>query len=202
MKYLILNFLLLFITHSCKQKPASEPKQTAVINIESKTVVLVPLGKISPKTVLDIKIGLQPIFKRVNLQGNTRMPKQAFYAPRNRYRADTLIRWMSRRAKENEVYVGITEQDISTTKGQFADYGVVGLGFQPGKACVVSNFRLKDKRSFYKVVIHELGHTAGLPHCPNMSCFMRDADGGDHTNEEKGFCDKCKLFLQRKGWRL
>jgi len=130
------------------------------------------------------------------------MPDAAYYAPRKRYRADTLIHWMSSRAKDNEVYAGITMQDISTTKGDNPDYGVMGLGFKPGKACVASSFRLRDKKNFFKVLIHELGHTAGLPHCPEKTCFMRDAEGRDPTGEEKEFCTKCKSYLKEKGWKL
>lgn len=107
---------------------------------------------------------------------------------------------MRDRAASHEVYIGITMQDISTTKGNNPDYGVMGLGFQPGKACIASNFRLRDKKNFFKVALHELGHTTGLPHCPEKTCFMRDAEGGDPTGEESGFCTKCKNYLIKKGW--
>ncbi|MGB3008377.1 MAG: matrixin family metalloprotease, partial [Chitinophagaceae bacterium] len=100
------------------------------------------------------------------------------------------------------VYVGITMNDISTTKGDVFDYGVMGLGFMPGHACVASNFRLREKKNFFKVAIHELGHTTGLPHCPDKTCYMRDAEGGDHTNLEKGFCPDCKKHLVNCGWNL
>lgn len=109
---------------------------------------------------------------------------------------------MQERAKEGEVYVGLTMQDISTTKGDNPDHGIMGLGFRPGKACIASSFRIRDKKNFFKVVIHELGHTTGLPHCPETTCFMRDAKGGDPTREEKEFCNTCTLYLQSRGWRL
>jgi archaemetzincin len=81
----------------------------------------------------------------------------------------------------------------------------MGLGFCPGNVCVASTFRLSKKNlkeQFYKVAIHELGHTQGLPHCEDKSCFMRDAEGGNPLNEEHGFCEVCKLFLKSKGWEL
>jgi archaemetzincin len=31
---------------------------------------------------------------------------------------------------------------------------------------------------------------------------MRDAEGGNPTDEETGFCPSCKEFLIRKGWQL
>ncbi len=81
----------------------------------------------------------------------------------------------------------------------------MGFGYNPGNACVVSSFRLSkanQQEQFYKVAIHELGHTQGLPHCEEKTCFMRDAEGGNPLNEEKDFCPACKSFLKGKGWRL
>lgn len=130
------------------------------------------------------------------------LPAAAFYAPRNRYRADTIIQWLQRRASANETYIAVTNADISTTKGPYKDFGVMGLGYQPGKACVASAYRLKNKNNLYKVVIHELGHTAGLPHCPDKSCYLRDAKEGDPTAEEKAFCEQCSTYLKKKGWNL
>lgn len=126
----------------------------------------------------------------------------AFYSPRNRYRADSLIHWMGRQAKTNEVYLGITQTDISTSSRGYKDWGVMGLGFCPGNAAVASSHRLKNKSHFWKVALHELGHTAGLQHCPVKTCLMRDAQGGDPTGEEKEFCNTCKSVLTKQGWKL
>jgi len=133
------------------------------------------------------------------------LPAQAFYKPRQRYRADSIIEWLSRKAPEHSVVVGLTSKDISTTKGKVADWGVLGLGFEPGNACVVSTFRLSKRNlldQLFKVSVHELGHTQGLPHCPDKTCYMADAEGGNPTDGETGFCDQCKARLKAKGWQL
>jgi archaemetzincin len=81
----------------------------------------------------------------------------------------------------------------------------MGLGFEPGNACVISTFRLSKTNfaaQFYKVALHELGHTQGLPHCPNKTCLMRDAEGSNHLDEETGFCPSCKAYLKSKGWLI
>ena len=86
-----------------------------------------------------------------------------------------------------------------------ADFGVMGLGYRPGNACVASTFRLNAENKseqFYKVAIHELGHTQGLKHCPDKTCFMRDAEGKNPTNEEKDFCQNCKKVLRSKHWKI
>lgn len=163
---------------------------------------ILPLGRVKENYTREAYDNIQKIAGHAVLLPATEIPAMAFYAPRNRYRADSLIRWMSKQAKANEIYIGITTQDISTTKGEYADYGVMGLGYCPGKACIVSSYRLKNKQHFYKLVIHELGHNMGLQHCPVPTCYMRDAKGGDPTEEEKGFCKQCAAYLQKKGWNL
>lgn len=196
--------LLLFLAacqagpdRSKKQEPGKEEKKVVSVVIK-----ILPLGKTSPDFISTTFTQLKQIVSNVELLPHEEMPVSAYYAPRKRYRADTLIHRMSDRAKENEVYLGITRQDISTTKGSNPDHGIMGLGFQPGKACVASDFRLRNKKNFFKVVIHELGHTTGLRHCPEKTCFMRDAEGGDPTGEEKEFCEKCRGYLENKGWNL
>lgn len=99
----------------------------------------------------------------------------------------------------------MTDKDISTKKGDVVDWGVMGLAFCPGEACVASSFRLSKNvklMQLFKVSIHELGHTQGLPHCAVNSCLMRDAKGRNPTNEEKGFCKSCKSILIDRGWQF
>jgi archaemetzincin len=114
-----------------------------------------------------------------------------------------LIDFLGKHTPNGHVSIGITHKDISATKDEYADWGVMGLGFCPGNACVVSTFRLskaEKQEQLFKVAIHELGHTQGLPHCEEKTCFMRDAEGGNPTGEEKEFCPHCKDYLLKKGW--
>ena len=67
----------------------------------------------------------------------------------------------------------------------------------------VIDCKKKNKtEQFYKVALHELGHTEGLPHCKNKTCLMRDAEGGNPLNEEKEFCISCKKYLKGKKWNI
>ena len=197
--------LALFFLTACQNgnadKKMLDAKKTNAAKQHFK-IMLLPLGKISSQDINATYRELRKIFSETQLLPVSSMPKSAYYSPRGRYRADTLIHWMHTLAKPREVYLGITSFDISSKKGNNPDFGIMGLGYRPGNACIASNFRLKDKSNFFKVVIHELGHTAGLPHCPEKTCFMRDAEGKDCTGDEKDFCVKCRKQLLLKGWKI
>ena len=157
----------------------------------TKDVVILPLGNVDGKIIKNIIDSVKHYFPNITVLEKENMPASAWYNPRKRYRADTLIHWMARRALKNQIYLGVTGMDISTTKGDNPDHGIMGLGYCPGNACIISSYRIRNKSNVYKVAIHELGHTLGLPHCPNVYCYMQDAKGKDITGREKYLCGKC-----------
>jgi|SRR5579871_2460025 len=172
---------------------------------ENLIIDIQPLTGISQNDVQYIYTEIKKVYPFVELKNTVNLPRSAYYPKRNRYRADSLINFLSRETKENHVTIGITNKDISTTKGSITDWGVMGLGFCPGKACIASTFRLEKNKKLiqlYKVALHELGHTQGLGHCNDRSCFMRDAEGKNPMDEEKNFCLPCKSKLIAKGWKF
>jgi archaemetzincin len=174
------------------------PKDIAIIDIQ-------PYEGLSEDIVNYVYSELKKVCPEVNLLKVKVVPKRAFYKPRSRYRADTIIALLRDITLEGHVTIGLTNKDISTDKGAIYDWGVMGLGFLSGKACVASTFRVsktKVKEQYFKVAIHELGHTQGLQHCPDLTCLMTDADGKNTTDKEIGFCKKCKAHLIKKGWKL
>jgi archaemetzincin len=138
------------------------------------------------------------------------LPQNAMNHSKSRYRADLLIKYLGTIARSDQVIIGLTNKDISTTKGNISDWGVFGLGYSPGNSCIASTFRLKSENrleKLSKVAIHELRHTQGLAftktrHCPEKTCFMRDYEGKDQLNQLNEFCSKCKPVLIRAGWNL
>lgn len=164
------------------------------------------------KTTLNEMYGVQVV-----LLDDIEIPQRAFVNIKSaRYRADTLIHIL----KDDEVYkdydyvIGLIGEDISCTKysdyksktikspaHKYRDWGIFGLGFRPGKSCIVSTFRLKkstSKENFIerlkKVSCHEMGHNLGLPHCPNKECIMQDAAETIKTvdNVELHLCNNCR----------
>ena len=189
----VIIIVFLLILNSCN---ASDRKTTIYIQAFDDC----PNQKIE-----QLKTDLEKIIGNVVVNKSIALPYFALNDLKTRYRADKLIRFLAQNTPLNGVTLGVTTKDISTTKGKYADWGVMGLGYCPGKSCVISSYRLKGKNQqekLFKVAIHELGHTQGLPHCPDKSCYMRDAEGKDHLNEEIHFCGKCKNHLIKRGWDL
>ncbi len=197
---IVFCFTLFSLIFSCEKS-----KDNAVKNGEEITILIQPFEDVKPKQLTEISENIRKIYPKIKILEPIDFPKNAFYQPRNRYRADSIIKYLRTKAPNNCVTLALTNKDISVTKGKVADFGVMGLGYRPGKACVASSFRLNTKNKneqFYKIAIHELGHTQGLKHCPDKTCFMRDAEGKNPTNEEKDFCQNCKKVLRSKHWKI
>jgi archaemetzincin len=138
------------------------------------------------------------------------LPKEAYYPARKRYRAEKLLTHLNQTMpKDGWRILGLTDVDISTTKGVVADWGVMGLGELPGTATVISSFRCRKKarnpahaiERLAKVAVHEIGHTLGLDHCPTVGCLMEDAMGKVVTTDrERDFCEHCRGLAKRNGF--
>jgi archaemetzincin len=167
------------------------------------TIELQPFTDLSKADVTYVLIHLKQVYPNVKVLPVKTLPKSAYYAPRNRYKADSLLSFLRKEAVPGTVIIGLTSKDISTRKGTIPDWGIMGLGMMPGQTCVASSYRLSKgnrREELFKVAIHELGHTQSLPHCPVNTCLMRDAEGHNTTSQEKDFCNSCKSVLRSKGW--
>ena len=197
---IVFCFTLFSLIFSCEKS-----KDNAVKNGEEITILIQPFEDVKPKQLTEISENIRKIYPKIKILKPIKFPQNTYYEPRNRYRADSIIKYLRTKTPNNCVTLALTNKDISVTKGKVADFGVMGLGYRPGNACVASSFRLNPKNKneqFYKIAIHELGHTQGLKHCPDKTCFMRDAEGKNPTNEEKDFCQICKKVLRSKHWKI
>lgn len=187
------------VTNNIEQSSSNrEVKRPIVILIQ-------PFNDLPLKYINSVETELKNIYSKVEIKAPIQLPLKAINQSKTRYRADSLIRFLSEHTSTGYLTIGLTTRDISTTKGKFPDWGVMGLGYCPGKSCIASTFRLnKTKKAIqlYKVAIHELGHTEGLKHCSVKNCFMRDAKGKNHTDDLTSFCKTCKNLLIQKGWSL
>lgn len=199
-----ITFILTLLL-SCKDVLEKENIDSSSDQVSLNTIIIQPFTDFSSKDVQYIHQEFSKIFPLIKTKKQIDFPKTSFYSPRNRFRADSLINYLQTQTANGHITIGLTNKDISMTKGKYNDYGIMGLGFRPGKACVVSTFRLSPQNKLnqlLKLSLHELGHTQGLPHCATTTCYMRDAEGENHFDEETGFCVSCKNYLILKGWRL
>lgn len=200
--------LLTLCTIGCSDRPITA----------TTTVGIIPYKGISSEKATMLKKIVEDYYKvNVQLLPEQKIPQTAFVNVKSpRYRADSIISIQHRNMPKNIDYMlGLTESDISVTKRdaagkikspewKYGDFGIMGLAYCPGNSCVVSGYRLKHKNKevhfgrFKKVVIHELGHNFGLPHCPDKKCVMTDAVESIATidNARPEVCNACKQKLR------
>jgi archaemetzincin len=111
------------------------------------TIFLQLFSDFSNSDAKKIQSELSKVYADVKILPKIGFPKDSWNAAKTRHRADSIIHFLERRTPENQLIIGLTNKDISTTKGNFKDWGVMGLGFCPGKSCVASTFGSTRKRN-------------------------------------------------------
>jgi archaemetzincin len=170
------------------------------------SVAIVPLGRVDRALLTEVAAHLRSrLGAQVTILPQRKIPDSAYYAPRNRYRGDGLLDFLalSSPMRFSQV-IGITDKDISVTSGPTYDWGVMGVARLSARPGVVSTFRLKAdspsstvlRARLDKVVLHELGHALGLPHCQTPHCLMHDAEGSIRT-VDSSTGDLCPVCASR-----
>lgn len=208
MKFSLL--LLLFVALGCTSKQYEKPDDGIIVG-------LLPYKGMDSSYVIKVKTEIEQYYHaKVKILDGIPLPEVAFINIKSRrYRADSLIAYQKRiKSTDVDYIMGLTAKDISITKRnadgkikkpqwRYNDFGIMGLAFCPGNSAVVSYYRLKtpDKTKqfgrFKKVVLHELGHNFGLPHCPDKKCVMTDAVESIKTvdNATPALCSVCSKKL-------
>jgi archaemetzincin len=188
------------------------PDATPVDRSPSKhKICLQPLGKYEKRLLAPIQKGIEYLFGfTVEVLPERPLPEMAYYKPRKRYRAEKLLDYLDRNVHAGSdcfAVMGFTKVDISTTKGKYVDWGVLGLGTLGGPSGVVSSYRMIARGEKWrmvqmravKVVNHELGHVLGLDHIDGKGCLMEDAKGTVKTVDgESGLlCQPSREAIER-----
>jgi archaemetzincin len=174
-------------------------------------IVLQPLGAATPGAELQaVSSALAAFYAvQVTVAPPLPLPAAAFYAKRRRYRAEKLLDHLVQNAPPAaRVVLGLTAVDISTTKGSYEDWGILGLATLDGRSAVLSSFRCRRgaknaahiRDRFAKTAVHELGHSFGLDHCPTHGCIMHDGEGSVLTTDtEHDLCAATRARLTAAG---
>jgi archaemetzincin len=132
-----------------------------------------------------------------------------FYDPaRRQYNGNMLLKLVdSSPFPDSEKTLGLFNVDLFIPILTF----IFGQAFLNGRTGIASLYRLSNERygmtgdnqdlvdRFKKEVIHELGHTFGLIHCPNQTCVMRSSTYvEDIDQKEHHFCHNCRVELDIK----
>jgi archaemetzincin len=172
-----------------------------------KIIHIVPLGDIDEKYINFVKECIISFYgfncvieKRITLTDDI------LASSKKRYEASKILT----KYNSNKNLLLLTSVDIAhfNRKKNIAEYGIIGLGYRPGKTCVVSTFRIKRNVSekkmmerLEKVSIHEVGHNLGLDHCNyDIECLMNDARGTvkQIDRERVWLCDNCRKIIGMK----
>jgi archaemetzincin len=198
----------------CRGAWAGEAEQVpsaATGDGQAPLIVLQPLGATVPAEELAAVSSAIAAFYavRVTLAAPLGLPASAFYAKRQRYRAEKLLDFLVAEGNQYaRVMLGLTAVDISTTKAEHKDWGILGLATLDGRSAVLSSFRCKRRAKnaeharvrFAKTAVHELGHSFGLEHCPNAGCIMHDGEGSVLTTDtERDLCADTRARLTAAG---
>lgn len=132
---------------------------------------------------------------------------RAYNKERKQYDADKLLFDLLSFAPLNANRTVFLMREDLYAKGLSFVFGVA----RGARACLISTTRLdprfygeKDmekarelfKERLIKEIIHELGHTMGLPHCENKKCVMVFSNSIEDVDaKEKDFCKYCAKAL-------
>jgi archaemetzincin len=206
-----LLWLIFVCVLSCQSKPTR--KETS----SSKKIILRSID-FNKETIQFLQKEIRHFFNKDVVITNEPIPNPRFINREKgfRYSADSLIRYYSSLKNDTIITnVVLLHDDIFTTKrdaqGQVMEpaykykiWGLFGLGYLPGNACIISDYRLrtndvkKYQHRIRTVVVHEIGHNYGLPHCANELCIMSDANEKISTvdNSNTTMCSQCLKVIQ------
>jgi len=125
---------------------------------------------------------------------------EAYNPERKQYFSSKLLASLKKSEREERV-VGIADVDLYVPRLNF----VFGEADILSGTAIVSLCRLRqeyyglapDEALFIeratKEIVHELGHTFGLGHCPNNKCVMHFSNSlADTDLKEANFCSSCR----------
>jgi archaemetzincin len=164
-------------------------------------ITLKPLGNIADEIMEELKDRVGGVFHcPVEIRVGFSDLAQAYNPERKQYFSSKLLASLKKSEREERV-VGIADVDLYVPRLNF----VFGEADIVSGTAIVSLCRLKpeyyglapDEALFLerttKEIVHELGHTFGLGHCPNNKCVMHFSNSlADTDLKEAHFCNKCR----------
>lgn len=161
------------------------------------SVTLIPFHGVDPDIVSDLVQDLAGLGFAASVAPLIAVPAGSYDPRRRQYQAEACLAAV--RAVASARVLGIAKDDLYVDGLNF----VFGLAERPGKAAVISLYRLQSgvdaqtyRQRVVKEAVHELGHTLGLNHCPEPGCVMHFSNSLRDTDRKgTGFCAACRQAL-------
>jgi archaemetzincin len=164
-------------------------------------ITLRPLDNISDETMEELKDRVAAIFQcPVEIETGFGDLAQAYNPERQQYLSSALLSSLGK-AESGTRVVGVADVDLYVPRLNF----VFGEASVISGTAIVSLCRLRqeyyglapDEDLFLeratKEIVHELGHTFDLGHCPNVKCVMHFSNSLTDTDlKEAYFCGMCR----------
>ena len=164
-------------------------------------ITLKPLGKIADEIMEELKGRVGGIFHcPVEIKAGLSDLVEAYNPERKQYFSSKLLASLKKSERDERV-VGIADVDLYVPRLNF----VFGEADIVSETAIISLCRLRqeyygltpDQALFLKratkEIVHELGHTFGLGHCPNNKCVMHFSNSlADTDLKEANFCSSCR----------
>jgi archaemetzincin len=164
-------------------------------------ITLKPSGEIAPGTMEKLRDRAGCIFHcPAEVKGGSSDLAHAYNPERKQYLSSELLASLGK-AERGERVVGVVDVDLYVPRLNF----VFGEADVVSRAAIISLCRLRqeyyglapDEALFLeratKEIVHELGHTFGLGHCPNSRCVMHFSNSlADTDFKEAHFCSMCR----------
>lgn len=177
--------------------------------LEGGTYYVRPLGEVDRRHADFACAVVREVFhlRCIVLRGRP-LARQALDTDRNQYDADRLVDGLFADLPTDAVgLMGLTNGDLyDRSRTRF----VFGLASLVDRVGVVSLARFRSTwwgedrdlvvfhERLYKVLVHEVGHTLGLPHCAKAHCAMRDDRTlADLDASPRRFCRTCAAEARR-----
>jgi archaemetzincin len=163
-------------------------------------VTLKPLGDVADGVMERLRDSIGGIFHcPVEAKTGFGALARAYNAERRQYLSSELLASLGKAEREERI-VGVADVDLYVPRLNF----VFGEADIVSGTAIISLSRLRqeyyglapDEALFLeratKEIVHELGHTFGLGHCPNSKCVMHFSNSlADTDLKEARFCNKC-----------
>ena len=171
-------------------------------------VGLLQVGQVASAVLVALGEGLTRTFPETTcsiIKAPLPISQLAFDKKRNQFNSSIILNDLRVYAAKKKAFhrvLGVIDVDIFRSGLSY----VFGEAYTPGKAALISLYRLKPE--FYKdkldmtlylsralkEAVHELGHTLGVKHCPRSFCVMHFSNSIFDTDKKQNLlCDECSL---------